>query len=45
MNSYRQIGFVMLANLTRVLSSRLRKADNRILDLMQNPVDPWDKAL
>lgn len=45
MNNYRQIGFVMLANLTRVLSSRLRKADSTILDLMQNPVDPWDKAL
>jgi hypothetical protein len=42
MNSRREIGFVILANLARVLSGRLRLADAKI-DLLSDG-DAWKNA-
>lgn len=38
-------GFVMLANLSRVLSNRLRKTDAVVEDLASSPKDAWVNAL
>jgi CRP/FNR family cyclic AMP-dependent transcriptional regulator len=38
-------GFVMLANLARVLSNRLRKTDAAVEDLAAHPKDAWSNAL
>jgi|SRR5579871_2817665 len=40
-----EAGFVMLANLARVLSNRLRKTSAVVEDLAAHPKDPWDHAL
>jgi CRP-like cAMP-binding protein len=40
-----QAGFVMLANLARVLSNRLRKTDAAVEDLASHPKDAWANAL
>jgi CRP-like cAMP-binding protein len=44
MNSNRDVGFVILANLARVLSGRLRIADMKI-DTLQDGGDPWKNSL
>ncbi len=41
----RDIGFIILANLARVLCGRLRNADAKIDDLMGTSADPWKDAL
>lgn len=38
-------GFIMLANLARVLSNRLRKTDAAVEDLASHPKDGWSNAL
>ncbi|MFI5385827.1 MAG: Crp/Fnr family transcriptional regulator [Fimbriimonadales bacterium] len=38
-------GFLMLANLSRVLSNRLRKTDAVVENLAVHPKDPWKNAL
>lgn len=38
-------GFIMLANLARVLSNRLRKTDAVVEDLAAHPKDAWSNAL
>jgi len=38
-------GFLMLANLARVLSNRLRKTDAAVEDLASHPKDAWAHAL
>jgi CRP-like cAMP-binding protein len=40
-----EAGFVMLANLARVLSNRLRKTDAVVEDLAAHPKDAWANAL
>jgi len=40
----KEAGFVMLANLCRVLSARLRSADVTLEDLMGKAGDPWKLA-
>lgn len=40
----RDIGFIMLANLSRVLSMRLRQATETIEDLQGSARDPWEWA-
>jgi len=44
MNTNRDVGFVILANLARVLSGRLRIADAKIDTLLDN-TDPWKHSL
>jgi CRP/FNR family transcriptional regulator, cyclic AMP receptor protein len=41
----KDIGFIILANLARVLSGRLRQADAKIDDLMGCPDNPWKDSL
>lgn len=41
----KDIGFIILANLARVLSGRLRQADAKIDELMGSPDDPWKDSL
>jgi CRP-like cAMP-binding protein len=41
----KDIGFIMLSNLARVLSMRLREASGTIEDLQGQLTDPWDLAL
>ena len=41
----RQAGFMVLANLSRLLSARLRNADGRLDTLMDNEHDVWHHAL
>lgn len=40
-----EAGFLMLANLSRVLSNRLRKTSAVVEDLAAHPKDPWNHAL
>lgn len=44
MNTKRDVGFVILANLARVLSGRLRQADMKI-DTLLDGGDPWKNSL
>lgn len=44
MGQNREIGFVMLANLSRVLSMRLRRTTDAIEALRGETADPWEKA-
>ena len=44
MNTKREVGFVILANLARVLSGRLRIADAKI-DTLLDAGDPWKNSL
>jgi CRP-like cAMP-binding protein len=44
MNNNREVGFVILANLARVLSGRLRIADAKI-DTILDGGDPWRNSL
>lgn len=44
MNTKRDVGFVILANLARVLSGRLRIADAKI-DTLLDSGDPWKNSL
>jgi CRP-like cAMP-binding protein len=44
MNTKRDVGFVILANLARVLSGRLRIADAKI-DTLLDGSDPWKHSL
>jgi glutaminase len=44
MNTHRDVGFVILANLARVLSGRLRLADAKI-DTLLDAGDPWKHSL
>jgi CRP/FNR family transcriptional regulator len=44
MGTNRDIGFMILANLARVLCGRLRIADERIDHLMGKPADAWEHA-
>lgn len=41
----RDSGFLMLANLSRVLSSRLRSVSQQVEDLKGHAKDPWTHAL
>ncbi len=45
MNTNRQVGFTMLANLARVLCFRLRQTDQKLDALMDKVTDPWQNAL
>lgn len=45
MSANREAGFTMLANLSRVLSMRLRNSATVMEDLRAQTVDPWEKAL
>lgn len=45
MSRDRNIGFMMLANLSRLLSARLRSADGRLDALMDLEHDVWHNAL
>ena len=45
MAKHTDAGFIMLANLARVLSNRLRKTDAAVEDLAAHPKDPWAHAL
>jgi CRP-like cAMP-binding protein len=45
MNAHREAGFVMLANLCRVLSARLRGVNLTVDDLARKTDDPWKFAL
>jgi hypothetical protein len=40
----REVGFLMLANLARVLSMRLRNLDQVVEGLFGKARDPWDLA-
>jgi CRP-like cAMP-binding protein len=42
MGQNRDSGFLMLANLSRVLSARLRSATQQVEDLKGSSKDPWD---
>ena len=44
MNQNRDVGFIVLANLARVLSGRLRLADEKI-DTLLDQSDPWKHSL
>lgn len=44
MNSNRDVGFIILANLARVLSGRLRLANAKI-DTLMDGGDPWKNSL
>lgn len=41
----RDLGFVVLANISRVMSSRLRQMNARVDELSDLIVEPWDKAV
>ncbi len=41
MYDHKDIGFIMLSNLARVLSMRLREASERVEDLQGKLADPW----
>ena len=45
MARHKEAGFIMLANLSRVLSMRLRKTDAVMEDLRAKIEDPWKHAL
>lgn len=45
MAKHTDAGFIMLANLARVLSNRLRKTDAAVEDLASHPKDAWSNAL
>lgn len=45
MNTNRDMGFVVLANLARVISGRLRQANLRLDELFDKTTDAWDRAL
>jgi len=45
MNQQRDWGFIVLANLSRVLAGRLRVANERIEELYDKTTDSWDNAL
>ena len=41
----KDVGFIMLSNLPRVMSARLREASATIEDLRGQLIDPWDHSL
>jgi CRP-like cAMP-binding protein len=45
MNQNREMGFVILANLARVLCGRLRQANEKLDELYDKTTDSWDRAL
>ncbi len=45
MNSNREMGFMLLANLSRVLCGRLREANLKVDALMDKATDSWHNAL
>ncbi len=45
MNTDRDMGFMVLANLSRVLCGRLRDADEKMVALMDKASDSWTNAL
>lgn len=45
MNTDRDLGFMMLANIARVLAGRLRQADARIDELTDKASDVWHNAM
>lgn len=45
MNQNRTWGFIVLANLSRVMASRLRQANARIDELTDLTTEPWSNAL
>lgn len=45
MNADRDMGFVVLANLSRVLCGRLREANLKVDALMEKATDTWHNAL
>ncbi|MEZ0327135.1 MAG: cyclic nucleotide-binding domain-containing protein [Fimbriimonas sp.] len=45
LSSDRQAGFMVLANLARLLAARLRNADGRLDTLMDSEHDVWHQAL
>lgn len=45
MNAQRSLGFILLANLARVVTARLRSADARLDDFMDTDDDVWHHAL
>ena len=45
MNSNREWGFTVLANLSRVMAGRLRQANQKIDELYDKTSDTWDNAL
>ncbi|CAN5715356.1 hypothetical protein BH11ARM2_BH11ARM2_34520 [soil metagenome] len=45
MNNDRNMGFVVLANLARVLCGRLRQTNEKVDELFDKTNDSWDRAL
>jgi hypothetical protein len=45
MSTNRDLGFTVLANLSRVLAGRLRLANEKIDELYDKATDAWDHAL
>jgi len=45
MNQNRDIGFIILSNLARVLCGRLRLANEKVDELYDKATDAWDRAL
>jgi hypothetical protein len=45
MSQNKALGFVILANVARVLSSRLRQTDARIDELCDETAQPWDHCV
>jgi hypothetical protein len=45
MNGDRNMGFIVLANLARVLCGRLRQANEKLDELYEKAGDVWDQAL
>ncbi len=41
MFQHKDVGFIMLSNLSRVLSMRLREASEKVEDLQGKLADPW----
>lgn len=43
--SKREVGFMVLANLSKVLATRLRQTNEKVDALLEKPRDTWDRAL